>query len=112
MCSRLKDYGKFTSICWLLSPEPQAQASELPIPTTEELMYSEEFLSIPGSKEQLEFIIDKAKISNEGIEKVNSLTLGQRNNPLWHLVRRGRLTASNFGCILNAKRVTPSLKGE
>ena len=25
------------------------------------------------------------------------------------MVRKGRLTASNFGCVLNAKRVTPSL---
>ena len=34
--------------------------------------------------------------------------MGQRDNPAWHLARRGRLTASNFGSALQAKRVTPS----
>ena len=38
--------------------------------------------------------------------------MGQRDNPAWHLARRGRLTASNFGSVLKAKRVTPSLNGE
>ena len=36
-------------------------------------------------------------------------TVGQRNNPAQHLARKGRLTASNFGAVLSAKRVTPSL---
>ena len=35
--------------------------------------------------------------------------MGQRDNPAWHLARRGRLTSSNFGSILHATRVTPSL---
>lgn len=109
MYSKLKGYGKFTGMCWLLSPESETQGSELPIPTIEELIYSEEFLGMTGAKEQREFIIGKVQVSSEDITKVNRLTLGQRNNPLWHLIRRGRLTASNFGCILNAKRVTPSL---
>ena len=41
--------------------------------------------------------------------KISRVTVGQRDNPAWHLARRGRLTASNFGSVLKAKRVTPSL---
>ena len=41
--------------------------------------------------------------------KISRVTVGQRDNPAWHLARRGRLTASNFGNVLKAKRVTPSL---
>ena len=35
--------------------------------------------------------------------------MGQRENPAWQNLRKGRLTASNFGVILKAKRITPSL---
>ena len=37
------------------------------------------------------------------------MTTGQRSNPAWHQARKGRLTASNFGVVLKAKRATPSL---
>ena len=40
---------------------------------------------------------------------IQAATVGQTDNKLWHLMRKGRLTASNFGCVLSAKRVTPSL---
>lgn len=40
---------------------------------------------------------------------MSTLTAGQRNSPAWHQARRGRLTASSFGSVLQAKRVTPSL---
>ena len=34
--------------------------------------------------------------------QVAVLTKGQRNNPFWSVVRKGRITASNFGIVLNA----------
>jgi len=105
----LKRYGKFTGLCWLISPEPQMPLETLPIPTIEDIIYSEEFLKAVGAEAQRKIIVDKAKVNDEVIARVNAVTVGQRNNPLWHLARKGRLTASNFGCILNAKRVTPSL---
>ena len=43
----LKEYGRFTGLCWLIDPEPPA-ISKLPIPTIEEIMYSEEFLQTRG----------------------------------------------------------------
>ena len=39
----LKQYGRFTGLCWLLSSEPPA-FNELPIPTIEDIIFSEEFL--------------------------------------------------------------------
>ena len=104
----LKEYGWFTGLCWLLSPEPPV-ASKLPIPTIEEIIFSEEFLQARGLQQQLDCLVRRCKISREQIQTISETTVGQRDNPAWHLARKGRLTASNFGCVLKAKRVNPSL---
>lgn len=104
----LKEYGRFTGLCWLMSPEPAPQA-KLPIPTIEEIIYSEEFIQTRGYQQQLDCLVRKAKVNEGDVVLVSEVTVGQRDNPAWHLARRGRLTASNFGSVLQAKRVTPSL---
>ena len=62
-----------------------------------------------GLQNQLGCLIARVKVQEAMIETVSQLTIGQRDNPSWHLIRKGRLTASNFGCVMNAKRATPSL---
>ena len=104
----LKEYGRFTGLWWLMSPEP-APPSQLPIPTIEEIIYSEEFLQAIGAQQQLDVLVRKAKITEADVLQVSQKTVGQQDNPAWHLARRGRLTASNFGSVLCAKRVTPLL---
>ena len=75
----------------------------------EELIFSEKFLILATAAEQLEFIRRKLKVEKEIVNQISSLTVGQRNNPSWHLVRKGCLTANNSGTVINAKRVTLSL---
>ena len=104
----LKQYGRFTGLCWLLSSEPPV-FNELPIPTIEDIIFSEEFLQTRGLQQQLDCLARQSRILEEDILKISRITVGQRDNPAWHLARRGRLTASNFGSVLKAKRVTPSL---
>ena len=58
---------------------------------------------------QLEYFIRNLKVGHDIIEEVSALTTGQRDNSAWHLPRKGRLTASNFGAVLKAKRVTQFL---
>ena len=90
--------------------KPRAKTTgDLPVSTEEELIFSEEFLTQSTAAEQQEFIRRKLKVEREIVNQISSLTVGQRNNPSGHLVRKGRLTASNFGSVINAKRVTPSL---
>ena len=103
----LKQYGRFTGLCWLLSSEPPA-FNELPIPTIEDIIFSEEFLQTRGLQ-QLDCFVRRSRILEEDILKISRVTVGQLDHPVWHLARRGRLTASNFGSVLKAKRVTPSL---
>ena len=101
----LKKYGKFTGMAWILSPEPQKK--NLPVPTVEEIVSSREFVETEGEQES--YLLEKLKVSEEDIKMVHELTIGQRDNPSWLKLRKGRLTASNFGAVLNSKRVTPSL---
>lgn len=106
--SHLGEYGRFTGLWWIMSPEP-APPQPLPVPKIEELIQCKEFLLLQDQQEQIAYIQDRVKISQDCIKEVALQTKGQRDNPLWHEVRRGRLTASNFGSVLNAKRITPSL---
>ena len=48
------------------------------------------------------------ELGSERVKQVSQMTTGQRNNPAWHQTRKGRLTVSNFGVVLKAKRATPS----
>lgn len=105
---QLRNYGKFTGLCWLMSPEPQP-TSRLPLETIEEIIFSEDFLKNTTKESQLAYFIDKVRINQDIIKRVSEITVGQRSNPAWHQARKGRLTASNFGAVLKAKRATPSL---
>ena len=94
----LKEYGKFTGLCWLLSPEPPV-ANKLPMPSIEEIIFSDKFLQARGTQGQLDCLVRRSKLDEHKIARISQLTVGQRDNPAWHLARRGRLTASNFGLI-------------
>lgn len=102
---RLKRYGEFTGMTWLLSPEPNKE-NKLPIPTVEEIILSNEFVE---SGLSTEFFLDKLKVTERNVREVVQVTSNQRDSDAWHMLRKGRLTASNFGPVLQAKRVTPSL---
>ena len=104
----LQQYGKCTGLCWLMSPEP-VTVSRLPIPTIDDIIFSQYFLQTREYQEQIDCFIQQAKIPEEHISRISDITVGQRDNPSWHLARKGRLTASNFGCIFKAKQVTQSL---
>lgn len=106
---RLKNYGKFTGLYWLMSPEPQTQSDSLPVATVDDVIFQEEFLQLQGLEAQRQHLLEKVSVDWKTIKEVSRLTAGQRDNPSWQMIRKGRLTASNFGAVLNAKRVTPSL---
>ena len=82
-----------------ISPEPSPQA-KLPVPTIEEIIYSDEFIQTRGAQQQLDCLVRKAKITKANVLLISQITVGQRDNPAWHLARRGRHTASNFGSVL------------
>ena len=92
-------------MAWILSPEP-AGKTQLPIPSVEEIILSPDFVA---SGLQTEHFLNYLNISAVHQKAVERFTVGQRENPAWQNLRKGGLTANNFGVILKAKRVTPSL---
>ena len=92
--NELRQYGKFTGLCWLMSPEPRP-VSQLPIKTVEEIIFSEECLQKPTAASQLNYFMEKVKVTEAAVKEVSRITSGQTESPAWHQARKGRLTASN-----------------
>ena len=94
--------GRFVGISWLLSPEPAKEKEPLLDLTVDVILATYKHL---GS----DILLSRMHLSHEQVMTIQAATVGQTDNKLWHLMRKGRLTASNFGCVLSAKRATPSL---
>lgn len=94
---------------WLLSPEPDAPSVESAVvPSMEKLLFCEEFYS---SSDKVQYLQEKASIKEDEVKRVAEITAGQVNNPLWFLVRKYRLTASNFGKVIaSSKKKTNFLR--
>lgn len=58
---------------------------------------------------QLEFLMKNVRVGQDLMRESSALPTGQRNNSTRHLGCKGRLTASNFGAVRKAKRVTQAL---
>lgn len=80
-----------------------------PKPNIEEIIYSEEFIQTRGAQQRPDCLVHKARITEADALLVRETTMGQRDNPAWHLASKGCLTAGNFGSVLHAKCMTPSL---
>lgn len=87
---------------WLLSPEPELEPHTLEAHSVPRIVE-------PVGHQGPEAIPASMALSEEERRAIQVATTGQRNNPNWHLFRKGRLTASNFGAVLRSKRVTASL---
>lgn len=83
-----------------MSPEPDQQ----PLPTTAPLIENvvkDVLAAKPCARRSL--FQNLMALNEEKIGTINQETVSQQNNDLWHSVRNGRLTASNFGLAVKAK---------
>ncbi|XP_062620840.1 uncharacterized protein LOC134282449 isoform X2 [Saccostrea cucullata] len=86
-----------TAMHWILSPEPPVPT--LKVPLVEDLISSQEFIS---AENPIAWMKQKLMINEQEIQQIACLTTGQKENCMWSSVRKNRLTASNFGCVLAA----------
>jgi len=90
-------YVLCTALQWILSPEPSQLPPAARVIT--ELLQSEAYQQARNKRSWLE---ENVRMSEEQRQSVTVSTCGQRCNPHWSVVRRHRLTASNFGSVLSA----------
>lgn len=84
---------------WILQPEPCEPGP--PAPIIEDLLSSAEFVH---SDMPMVWLRRALILSEEVITNTALATKGQRNNPMWSIIRKNRITASNFGAMLSTKR--------
>jgi len=87
-------------MAWILAPEPEER--QLPFPVVEDLLYSEEYLKSDNADQHLR---EALQMTSTAVRQTAEETIGQRSNPTWSIARKLRLTASNFGDILQAIRL-------
>lgn len=94
--------GRCVPLGFALYPEPEKHSSPITCLTVPEIVAQCGHLG-PAA------ILSRMELTEEQQKIILSMTVGQRDKQDWHDHRKGRLTASNFGCVLKAKRITPSL---
>ena len=50
--------------------------------------------------DNVQYLLDKLTVTEQQIDEAETATRGQRDNPMWGILRKGRLTASNFGPVI------------
>lgn len=71
------------------------------MPLVEYLLLSESF---QHAEDQDNWLRTQLKVTGDIINTTAEKTKGQRNNAVWAIVRKLRITTSNFGQVLKAAR--------
>ena len=87
--------NRFTGFAWLLAPEPEKVTA--PVPTVCDIRLTEDYLKAADS---VAYVTSQLPLSPAKIQAAEVATRGQSDNSMWAIVRKGRLTASNFGPVL------------
>lgn len=87
--------GLTCGFTWLLAPEPPTPV--MAALTVDDILSHPDFVQ---SDNQLGYFLQHMSVSTQQICKVERDTVGQRDNILWGIYRKGRLTSSNFGKII------------
>jgi len=98
MKEKLCALGNTVGFAWLLQKEVE-EIDLVNFPIIEDIMTSVEFTE---ATDKMAFFQKKCFISDDNIKHIASLTTGQVSNEKWFIMRKFRITASNFGAILAA----------
>ncbi|KAK5648113.1 hypothetical protein RI129_003005 [Pyrocoelia pectoralis] len=107
---KLDLFGSTVGFTWLLKEEtPDDKSNGAVFIIIEDIISSNEFCS---SENKGEYLKEKCAIDDQQIKLIADITKGQTLNENWFLVRKHRITASNFGLILSCfkrNKFPPSL---
>lgn len=95
---KLVQFGSTVGFSWLLQGElDEENVKDLPV--IEDIITSQDFM---GATNIVEYFKTKCSLDDKKIKEIAAFTIGQHANENWFLLRKFRLTASNFGVILSA----------
>eukprot|EP00063_Salmo_salar_P008692 XP_013983527.1 PREDICTED: uncharacterized protein LOC106562934 [Salmo salar] len=97
-CLRNRLWGRFSGMACLLE-QPLPSLSSLSVL---DIKKKQGLLGYAGILAGMALLVEQQKA-------IQQATVGQRTNPNWHTMRRGRLTASDFVAVVRVKHVTPLL---
>lgn len=86
---------------WLLRPEPEPtllQNSPKTLPEISTILLSREYVEAVNPSNYLK---EKMRLAKSTIKRIAEITAGQASNSDWYIVRKCRITASNFGKVMN-----------
>lgn len=86
-------------MAWILQPEPCEPGP--PAPIIEDLLTSAEFVH---SDMSMVWLRRALILSEEVITNTALATKGQRNNPMWSIIRKNRITASSARITISLKK--------
>lgn len=90
-------------------PKGESQDTVLELTDVRDVILSKEFIEAENG---VNFLKKKLQLTPNSILNVMTRTIGQSSNPHWHFARKNRITASNFGKVLdsvNRNNFPPSL---
>lgn len=95
---KLTQFGNTVGFTWLLQHEVSDEDIK-DLPVIENIISSDDFI---GASNKIEMFKQQCQLSDEQIKDIAAITIDQTANEKWFLIRKFRLTASNFGLILGA----------
>lgn len=98
---KLGNFGNTVGFSWLLREEGDVLEDTDGLPILESIISSEGFIAAIN---KFEYLKEKISLDDVMIKNIATITTGQVQNEKWYLIRKFRLTASNFGAILSCCR--------
>lgn len=96
--SQLDRKGQSTGVHWLLSEENSFTNS---VATVDQVIKAERE-DVDVDRDPIDNIFDNLRVSKSEIDWVEEKTREQRKTVFWGMYRKGRITSSNFGVVIDA----------
>ncbi|XP_031327208.1 uncharacterized protein LOC116183038 [Photinus pyralis] len=104
---QLKSLNRFSGFCWLLSPEQKTLHTE--VKSFSKILELSKIVN--GEIDEIR-LFTNFQVTEKEIVQVAATTCGQNENPTWHQMRLGRLTATNLHLFRNVSITMESADGE
>ena len=100
----LDDAGCDAGICHYFNQESEKNQQAFPSPSSNPVLIDplDKLCEICANRDvNVSDLVEALRPTAEDVQLIQSMSVGQRNNPLWLDARQWRVTSSNFGRVCN-----------